>query len=342
MKTKRILAVILTALMIFVASTTILANEAPQVTRTRPWDSITDTLGGIPESIRIVEKQGLIFYLTPNVSDEDLRLILTATPEMLRLQTVRDVEILFQNPLYILWNADKTTLLVHPIIYANDRVLEAVAVTPPPDTATAPTEDTLATTTLQPAERSTSPIFFDEVTMLNSYELTILAEIAPTFEDTRSVNTLSNRRLTESEFAEWAAEYLELGGINAFELEVVRLINEERARHRLQPLAIMPHYMQAARFRSQEMVDLNYFSHTSPVYGSPGAIVNSFGRNMGLSETIAGGNTPIQTVTAWLNSPGHRRILLSSENGAIGVGIVPLNQGFRATALFINIGFLED
>ena len=330
MKSKRIIAVILTALMILTANTTVFASEVPQVTRTRPWDSITGTLGGIPESVRRIEEQGVIFYLAPNVSEEAIGLVLAATPRMLRLQTQRDVEILFQNPLYILWNADRTTLLVHPIIYDNDKVLEVVAVTV---TAAADT-----TTTPQSTERSSTPIFFDEVTLLNSDELTALAETAPAFEETRSAITLPNRRLTQSEFEEWAVEYLELGGINAFELEMVRLINEERARHRLQPLAIMPHYMQAARFRSQEMEDLSYFSHISPVYGGRGAVINSFGRNMGSSEAIAGGTTPEGIVAAWLNSPGHRRILLSSENGAIGVGFA----SYRATALFINSELMED
>ena len=333
----RILTIVLTAILILGTAVTAYASETPQITRTRPWDSITETLGGIPESVQKIEKQGTIFYLAPDVPVEYISLVLAGSPAMFRLATADDVQRMFQNPIYILWNADRTTLLVHPIIYVNDMVLEAVAVTPTSQgttsTTNTPAQETTITTTAQPR---TTPIFFDEVTLLNSEELTTLAETAPTFEETRSASTLPDRRLTESEFADWAVEYLELGGINAFELEVVRLINEERAKHRLQPLAIMPHYMQAARFRSQEMVDLNYRSHTSPVYGSPGAVVNSFGRNMGLSETIAGGSTPSQTVTAWLNSPGHRRILLSSGTGAIGVGIVPLNQGFRATALFIS------
>ena len=176
------------------------------------------------------------------------------------------------------------------------------------------------------------PVFFDEPVLLTSDELSELAEIAPCHTETVPQNPLPRRVLTDSGFSLWQKEYLELGGINSFELEIIRLINEERAKHRLQPLGIMPHYMQAARFASQEMMDLNYFSHRSPVYGSRGAVIFRLGRNMGGAETIAGGTCPENIVKAWLDSPGHRNILLSQTAGAVGVGF----SGFRATAIFIS------
>ena len=182
------------------------------------------------------------------------------------------------------------------------------------------------------ADKPTQPIFFDELTLLTNDELLALAEKAPSHTDTRPDSTLPRRKLTDAEFLKWQAEYLELGGINCFELEVIRLINEKRAQHRLLPLGIMPHYMMAARFRSQEMVDLNFFAHQSPVYGCRSEIIHRFGRNMGGSETLAGAFSPENTVTAWLNSPAHRNILLAPHLGAIGVGV----SGNRTTAIFIN------
>ena len=52
-------------------------------------------------------------------------------------------------------------------------------------------------------------------------------------EATRSSILLPNRRLSDTERADWIAEYESLGGPNAFELEVVRLVNEIRAEHGL-------------------------------------------------------------------------------------------------------------
>lgn len=181
-------------------------------------------------------------------------------------------------------------------------------------------------------------ILLDGLTLLTSEELSALAAIAPSAEDTRSAMILTRQRLTDNELAAWIDEYRALGGINAFELEVVRLINIERAEHGLHPLYIVPHYMKAARLRSHSMTDVEYFSHTSPVYGGAGAFIYLFGRNLGASETLsANRQTPEGAVNAWLNSPGHRRILLSETTGAIGVGRV----GHVTTALFMGSWALD-
>ena len=96
--------------------------------------------------------------------------------------------------------------------------------------------------------------------------------------------------------------------------------------------------MMAARFKSQEMRDLRYFSHTSPVYGGSYAIPLLFGVKAG-GENLANGNNysqeqAEQIVNAWLNSPGHRALILNNfhlaNNPTIGIGIVP-NGGVTLT-----------
>ena len=99
--------------------------------------------------------------------------------------------------------------------------------------------------------------------LLTNEELESLVAIAPSSVDTRSATTLPTRRLTDTELNAWIEEYHLLGGINAFEYEVVRLINEVRASYGLQPWAIDYRLMMAARFHSQEMNDLSYFNHRS-------------------------------------------------------------------------------
>ena len=148
--------------------------------------------------------------------------------------------------------------------------------------------------------------------------------------DTRSATTFTNRRLTNCELATWIAEYHKLGGMNYFEFEIVRIINETRTEHGLRPLYISPELSIAARFHSQEMYDLNYFAHHSPVYGRPSARARMFGHKntdgtYWVRETLRRGvahGTPENQVYKWMNSPPHRAVLLDERLVSIGVGRV--------------------
>ena len=122
----------------------------------------------------------------------------------------------------------------------------------------------------------------------------------------------------------------------AFEAEVVRLVNQRRAEHGLKPLIQDWQLSRVARYKSQDMKDLGYFSHTSPTYGSPFQMMKSFGisyRTAG--ENIAKGYaSPEAVVNAWMNSPGHRANILNSTYTHIGVGYVP--SGNYWTQMFIS------
>jgi len=137
----------------------------------------------------------------------------------------------------------------------------------------------------------------------------------------RSAITLPNRVLTRAEMNAWRNEYDSLGGPNAFELEVVRLVNIERAARNLPPLSIDPILMKAARFKSQSMSDLNYMAHDG-VYGNPTALARTFGFDGGVGENLYRGPlTPERAVQGWMDSPGHRANILNRQYGAIGVGV---------------------
>ena len=70
--------------------------------------------------------------------------------------------------------------------------------------------------------------------------------------------------------------------VASFESEVVRLVNAERSKVGLAPLTQDWQLSRVARYKSQDMKDNNYFSHTSPVYGSPFNMMKKFG----ISEEI--------------------------------------------------------
>lgn len=122
----------------------------------------------------------------------------------------------------------------------------------------------------------------------------------------------------------------------SYEKEVVRLVNEERAKRGLPALTYNWELSRVARYKSQDMKDNKYFSHTSPVYGSPFQMMKSFGityRSAG--ENIARGQrSPQAVVNAWMNSSGHRANILNSSFTEIGVGYVA--DGNYWTQMFIR------
>ena len=80
----------------------------------------------------------------------------------------------------------------------------------------------------------------------------------------------------------------------------------------------------------------NYFSHTSPVYGTPFQMMKNFGISYkSAGENIAKGQaTPQAVVNAWMNSSGHRANILNKSYTRIGVGYVA--NGRYWTQMFIS------
>jgi uncharacterized YkwD family protein/spore coat assembly protein SafA len=121
--------------------------------------------------------------------------------------------------------------------------------------------------------------------------------------------------------------------------EVVVLVNRERAKQGLAPLSHNWQLSRVARYKSEDMRDKNYFSHTSPTYGSPFTMMRNFGiRYMAAGENIAmGQQTPAAVMSSWMNSPGHRSNILSKNFTEIGVGVAKSKSGtIYWTQMFIG------
>ncbi|MFF5996373.1 SafA/ExsA family spore coat assembly protein [Lysinibacillus sp. KU-BSD001] len=120
------------------------------------------------------------------------------------------------------------------------------------------------------------------------------------------------------------------------EEEVVRLVNVERAKEGLAPLSIDWELSRVAKYKSQDMHDKNYFSHTSPTYGSPFDMMKQFGISYkSAGENIAKGQTSAaQVVNDWMNSPGHRANIMNTSYTHIGIGYVA--DGHYWTQMFIK------
>jgi uncharacterized YkwD family protein len=123
--------------------------------------------------------------------------------------------------------------------------------------------------------------------------------------------------------------------LSQFEQEVVTLTNNERSKHGLQPLKVDLKVSEVARLKSSDMKKNDYFSHTSPTYGSPFDMMKQFNvQYRAAGENIAmGQRSPQEVVNAWMNSEGHRKNILSSNFTHIGVGHV---EGNYWTQMFIG------
>ena len=124
--------------------------------------------------------------------------------------------------------------------------------------------------------------------------------------------------------------------VTSFESEVIRLVNDIRASNGLKPLTANWELSRVARYKSQDMVNNRYFSHTGPTYGSPYQMMRNFGISFRTAgENIAYGySTPQAVVNAWMNSSGHRANILNSSYTQIGVGYVA--KGHYWTQMFIG------
>ena len=102
-----------------------------------------------------------------------------------------------------------------------------------------------------------------------------------------------------------------------FAAEVLRLTNVERAKVGAQPLKASKDLTASALIRAMELPQK--FSHTRPNgYSFDSAFVTGKGHVIG--ENLAGGQkTPQEVVKAWMDSPGHRKNMLSKNFSELGV-----------------------
>lgn len=127
-------------------------------------------------------------------------------------------------------------------------------------------------------------------------------------------------------------------GLTADEAKMVNLVNQARTGQGLKALSVNSQLVTLARRKSQDMVDKNYFSHTSPTYGSPFDMMKNAGIKYSTAgENIAGAATVESAHQNLMNSPGHRANILNSSFTQIGIGIVSGSQyGKIFTQMFIG------
>ncbi len=113
-------------------------------------------------------------------------------------------------------------------------------------------------------------------------------------------------------------------GLTADEQRMVELVNQERQKAGLAPLAVDMDLVKVARIKAQDMIQNGYFSHTSPTYGSPFDMMRSFGITnwRAAAENIAQNPSVDGAHNSFMNSTGHRNNILNPAFNKVGIGIV--------------------
>jgi len=122
------------------------------------------------------------------------------------------------------------------------------------------------------------------------------------------------------------------------ERQLFDLVNEERTQRGLAALVWDGRLVPVARAHSQEMFKLKYFSHQSPVAGSPfdrlkaaNITYTRAGENLAYAQSVAVAHR------ALMDSPGHRDNILRPEFTRIGIGVINAGAyGRMVTQLFIT------
>jgi len=128
------------------------------------------------------------------------------------------------------------------------------------------------------------------------------------------------------------------------------LVNGQRIAHGLSPLRASRSLRVAAESHGSDMVAHRFFAHVSPFAGA----ITDRARRSGyirpvddfeLGEDIAWGegvlSTPAAIVTAWMNSPPHRAVILDGDFHDVGVGVtagVPVDAGQAGSTFVLDVG----
>jgi uncharacterized protein YkwD len=121
--------------------------------------------------------------------------------------------------------------------------------------------------------------------------------------------------------------------LNVAEKEMFELHNETRTAHGLGPLCLSSVLTTAARARSQDMLNRDYFSHYTPRgvtvidqlrrkghYSSEPGDYHMLGENIAMGGDGYDEDTPEHLFTGLMQSEGHRENILRGEFEEVGVG----------------------
>jgi len=136
--------------------------------------------------------------------------------------------------------------------------------------------------------------------------------------------------VSQVENADVSAPDIDSSEPNGTEIErkIHQRVNEKREEHDLQPLNYSSEVSEVASYHSEDMADRGYFSHDSPNGESMTDRYAKFdvscagGENLfKLEGDFTRSNVPEQAVESWMDSPEHRKNMLSERFQVEGIGV---------------------
>lgn len=169
---------------------------------------------------------------------------------------------------------------------------------------------------------------------------------ATAVENTNAVkNTDSNKTATVGESVNVSGlsklpEKYAISIQNSAENKILELMNEKRTQAGLKPLTIDNTLLQVARYKSDHMIQYNYFDHTNP----DGTKWTNWLQSIGYKYNTTGENIayntydPVKLFEQWWNSPGHRANMMNPSYNKVGIGVIfdKDNNKYMGTQTFSN------
>lgn len=116
---------------------------------------------------------------------------------------------------------------------------------------------------------------------------------------------------------------------SSYAQEVLKYVNQERAKAGLDALQLDTSLCSAAATRAKEITTV--FDHTRPNGKTCFSILdeNKISCRAAGENIAAGQATPKAVVESWMNSPGHKENILSKDYHKLGVGYVKTGSGYK-------------
>ena len=196
--------------------------------------------------------------------------------------------------------------------------------------------------------RTGAGITFDSITVLTKNEyIRIFAKIGEWYiiqNDQNQVGTVHSNYIIPTNERKAATTNTEIikdkntKDLTQDENDLLSLINTERQKNNLSALKIDEQLQNIARLKANDLVENNYFSHISPIYGTPFEMLKSNKISYKTaSENIAGNPSISGAFNSWMNSESHKSNILSNDYNYTGLAVVDsIAYGKIIVELFIG------
>lgn len=127
--------------------------------------------------------------------------------------------------------------------------------------------------------------------------------------------------------------------LNEDEIEAFELINKYRAENGLEKLKLSKELQKVAKIKAEDLLESNYFSHTSKLYGSTFNIMKDEGITYSIAgENLAGNINSQKAVEAWISSTTHRENIVEEKYNYTAICVIESPEyGKIFVQLFIGV-----